>query len=33
MSSQCHDTIARVMSRLNPEGLQRCFIGWVQAES
>jgi hypothetical protein len=29
----CHDTIARVMSRLNPEALQRCFIGWVQAES
>ena len=28
-----HDTIARVMSRLNPEVLQRCFIGWVQAES
>ncbi len=28
-----HDTIARVMSRLNPEALQRCFIGWVQAES
>lgn len=26
-----HDTIARVMSRLNPEALQRCFIGWVQA--
>jgi len=25
-----HDTIARVMSRLNPEALQRCFIGWVQ---
>lgn len=27
----CHDTIARVMSRLNPEALQRCFIGWVQS--
>lgn len=26
-----HDTIARVMSRLNPEALQRCFIGWIQA--
>ena len=26
-----HDTIARVMSRLDPEALQRCFIGWMQA--
>jgi len=26
-----HDTIARVISRLNPEGLQQCFFGWMQA--
>lgn len=26
-----HDTIARVMSRINPEALQRCFIGWIQS--
>jgi predicted transposase YbfD/YdcC len=26
-----HDTIARVMSRLEPEALQRCFLSWVQA--
>ena len=26
-----HDTIARVMSRLNPDALQWCFIEWVQA--
>ena len=26
-----HDTIARVMSRLDPEALQRSFIGWMQA--
>jgi predicted transposase YbfD/YdcC len=26
-----HDTIARVVSRLNPEGLQKCFLGWMQA--
>lgn len=26
-----HDTVARVMSRLNPDALQRCFLGWVQA--
>ena len=26
-----HDTIARVISRLNPEGLQRCFLNWTQA--
>jgi len=26
-----HDTIARVISRLNPEGLQKCFLGWMQA--
>jgi predicted transposase YbfD/YdcC len=28
-----HDTIARVLSRLDPEALQRSFIGWVQAAS
>ena len=26
-----HDTIARVVSRLNPEALQRCFLSWMQA--
>lgn len=26
-----HDTIARVMSRVNPEALQRCFLNWIQA--
>jgi len=25
-----HDTIARVLSRLNPEVIQRCFVSWVQ---
>jgi predicted transposase YbfD/YdcC len=28
-----HDTLARVLSRLDPEALQRSFIGWVQAAS
>ena len=26
-----HDTIARVISRLSPKGLQDCFVNWVQA--
>jgi len=26
-----HDTVARVLSRLNPEALQSCFIEWMQA--
>lgn len=26
-----HDTIARVISRLNPDGLQQCFLNWMQA--
>ena len=26
-----HDTVARVMSRLDPDAVQRCFIGWMQA--
>lgn len=26
-----HDTLSRVFSRLNPEGLQRCLISWSQA--
>ncbi|MDP8117753.1 ISAs1 family transposase [Phocoenobacter atlanticus] len=25
-----HDTIARVMSRLEPEAIQTCFINWVK---
>ena len=25
-----HDTIARVLSRLNPTTIQRCFIDWVK---
>lgn len=28
-----HDTIARVMSSLDPKALQECFISWVQAAS
>jgi predicted transposase YbfD/YdcC len=28
-----HDTIARVLSRLNPEALQSSFISWVQTAS
>ena len=26
-----HDTIARVLSRLDPEGLQHAFSRWMQA--
>ena len=26
-----HDTIARVISALSPEGIQNCFIAWVQS--
>jgi hypothetical protein len=26
-----HDTFNRLFSRLKPEELQRCFIGWMQA--
>ncbi len=26
-----HDTIARVISRLSPKGLQECFVNWVQS--
>lgn len=26
-----HDTIARVFARLNPEGLQACFLSWVRS--
>lgn len=26
-----HDTIARVISRLSPRGLQECFVNWIQA--
>ena len=28
-----HDTIARVLSRLDPEALQKSFISWVNAAS
>lgn len=28
-----HDTIARVISRLSPSGLQSCFVEWVQSIS
>ena len=28
-----HDTIARVLSRWDPEGLQRAFVAWMQAVS
>ena len=26
-----HDTFARVLARLKPEELQRCFLNWMQA--
>lgn len=26
-----HDTIARIISRLDPTAFHRCFIGWMQA--
>jgi DDE_Tnp_1-associated len=26
-----HDTFTRVLARINPKALQRCFISWVQA--
>jgi predicted transposase YbfD/YdcC len=26
-----HDTCSRVLARINPQALQRCFIAWVQA--
>src|SRR5499433_4239593 len=28
-----HDTFARVLARLKPEELQRCFLNWMQAVS
>ncbi len=28
-----HDTFARVLARLKPEELQRCFLNWIQAVS
>jgi len=28
-----HDTFGRVFARLDPEGFQQCFLGWVQAVS
>ena len=26
-----HDTIGRVFSRINPECLEKCFLGWVKS--